>query len=151
MSSNVISSTLDSTACLVSSSFSPLMRDIRTHFSTSDTLSRHEHVTVRSHTAASPRRRAANCRTGSSLSCLAVISAKVLTWLLCLTTASVSISLSRSATLMFSTLSPSALSTAFLRATSGQWSNWSLSRTSSTTLEALTYWFHVRLKYLKSS
>jgi hypothetical protein len=44
VSINVISSTLDSTACLVYSSFNRLMRDKNTHLSTSDTLSRHMHT-----------------------------------------------------------------------------------------------------------
>ena len=127
------------------------MRDISTHLFTSDTLSPQVQEAVRSHTAARPRRQAANCRTGSSLSCFAFIRANVLTWLLCLMTARVSISLRRSATLMVSALSPSALSTAFFRAASGQWRSWSLSLVSLVSLEALTYWFHCLKKYLKSS
>ena len=151
VSSRVISSTLDNTDCWVSPSCSPLIKVISTHLSTMDTVLPQVQRAARSHTAAKPRRRAANCRTGSSRSCFDFISPRILTWLLCLITARVSISLRRSATLMVSTLTPNALCTAFSKAASGQCMRSSLSLSVSVTLEALTYWFHLTLNCLKSS
>ena len=64
VSSRGISSTLDNTYGLVSSSLRPSIRDIRTHSSTSDTLVPHVQVTDMLHTATRSLRRVANWQTG---------------------------------------------------------------------------------------
>ena len=50
VSPNITLSTMDSNACLLSSSFNPQTRNILTHLSTLDTLSRHVQMIVRLHT-----------------------------------------------------------------------------------------------------
>ena len=85
VSARGISHTLDKTACWVSLSLSPLMSDILTHLSTSNTFSPYEQWTLSPQTAASPRTWAANCCTGSSCSFLSVTMASMLTLLLCFT------------------------------------------------------------------